>query len=408
MRSISILIHFAMGVMFTAFAYSNTLGQSAGSLDPTFDGDGKVIMQIGSQPPWAEGMATQSDGKIVAAVGLSLENLLRLNADGSLDSTFGTGGIVNFSWATADGTGNVMAVAIQNIEGEERIVVAGYSHIRLGGRKTAAILHVERFMPDGAVDTSFGTNGHAVINTGYASAVAIQPDGKIVTVGVDDGKLVRLNVNGTLDTTFGTGGVVISGSSRALAVDATGRILVGVNTTIGKGNSSRSAVTVKRYNANGGPDTAFGMSGSAIADFGVSVQGWRLAIDPFGNIVVSGTGPGPAAARLTANGLVDTSFNGGRVVFAGLSGAGRGMVMQSDGKVVLTGQSNNDLGLVRYNFDGSLDTSFGSGGSLLVDVYGSDFSDISVLQLDPGCACPKIVVAGGNSPITTFARFVVD
>jgi len=383
--------------------------QTAGSLDPTFDGDGKVLLQVyNSIPVYAEGMAAQSDGKIVAVVGFATEKLLRLNSDGSLDATFGNGGVVTFSWTLGTSNGNALAVAIQNVGGEDRIVVAGYGPMQVG-RNVVTALYVQRFLPSGAVDGSFGTSGRAILNVGYADKLAIQSDGKILGVGVDFGQLVRLDVNGSLDTTFGTGGVVTCGSSRALAVDAAGGILMGGTASVGKGNNSRSIFSVKRYLNTGAADTTFGTSGSARADFGVSVQPWNLALDLLGNIVVSGTASGPAAARFTPNGFADTSFAGtGRVMFPGLPGAGRGLVVQPDGKVVLTGKSNNNFGLVRFNFNGSLDTGFGNGGSVLTDVYGADYSDISVLEMDPGCACPKIVLAGGAAPYTTFARFIVQ
>lgn len=401
-----ILLAMGMALFVEAFC---VMAQTPGDPDPTFGTDGKVILQVhNSIPVYPEGMAVQSDGKIVAVVGYDIEQLMRLNSDGSLDSTFGTGGIVRFTWSVGTSYGNVTALALQNVGGQERIVVAGYSPLQVG-RNNVAALHVERFMPDGSVDTSFGTNGHTVINTGYADAIAIQPDGKILTVGGDAGKLVRLNANGTLDTAFGSGGVVNSGYGRSLAINAAGGILVGGYVTIGKGNKARQIMTVKRYSSSGVADTGFGSAGIATADFGTTSQLWNLAIDVLGNILAGGSAPGPALARFTPNGLVDTTFGGtGKVVFPGLAGAGRGLVMQNDSKIVVTGQSNNNFGLVRFNYDGSVDTGFGNGGSVVADVYGADFSNVSVLQIDPLCACPKIVMSGGAVPNTTFARFIVQ
>lgn len=395
-----------------------------GSLDPTFGANcsGKAVYQIhnslGVQP---DGMAVQADGNIVAVVGYDVEQLVRLNADGSLDQSFGTGGIVRFSWTTVPGAyGNVLAVAFQDFPNpnpninlpEQRIVIAGVAPIQ-SGRSTINALRVARYLPNGDIDTSFGSGGSSTFNVGggYASAIAIQPDGKILTVGVDVGKLVRLTANGALDTTFGSGGVVSTYSSRALALDAAGGILVGGATTVGKGKTARSILAVKRYSANGSADASFGTSGVATADFGVSAQTWNLKIDALGSILVSGTASGGALARFTSNGIADGSLGGGtgKVVYTGLPGIGRGLVVQpNDGKIIITGQTNNNFGLVRFNYDGSLDTGFGTNGKVEVDVSGPDYSNVSVFQTDPGCSCPKIVMSGGSVPNTSFARFILQ
>ncbi len=409
---------FSAAATIFAFAAITVFAQSPGSLDTTFGSGGKVILQVhNSIPTWPDGMAVQADGKIVAIVGAFTngEKLIRLNSDGSFDTSFGNGGIVAFTWAFTSGSttyyGNAYSVALQNIGGQERMVVAGAGHV-LSSRKVVSALRLTRFMPDGSIDTTFGTNGNTVINTGYALTMSLQPDGKILTVG-DLGKLVRLNANGTLDTTFGSGGVVNSGYGRAIAVDSSGGILVGGYTTIGKGNGARQAMSVKRYNSSGAVDTGFGTSGTATADFGAGTSSsiWNLVIDTtLGNTIVAGGTVGSSGfgiARFTSNGLADTSFGGtGRVSGSGASG--RGLVMQPDGKILVTGQSNSDFGLVRFNYDGSLDTGFGNGGSVVTDVYGADYSNVSVLQIDPICSCPKIVMSGGATPITTFARYIVQ
>ena len=407
MRINSFIAATAILVFLTPFTVT---AQTAGSLDTTFGTGGKVILQIhNSIPVYPEGVAVQADGKIVAVVGYNDEQLMRLNSDGSLDSTFGNAGIVRFTWSIGTSYGNVLALALQRVGADERIVVAGYSPLKIG-RNFVNALHVSRFMPDGGVDTSFGNNGHTIINTGYASTVAIQPDGKILTVGSEGGKLVRLNADGTLDTSFGSGGIVNSGAARAITVDATGRITIGGSKTIGKGNNARTIMSLKRFSANGAVDTGFGTSGVATADFGLgtSSQIWNLMIDVLGNIVAGGTvGSSFGIARFTSSGLADTSVGDtGRISGSGASG--RGLVMQPDGKLVITGQSNNDFGLVRYNFDGSLDVGFGNNGGVVTDVYGADYSNVSVLQIDPICACPKIVMSGGAAPNTTFARYIVQ
>jgi uncharacterized delta-60 repeat protein len=392
-------------------ASAQTCPSSAGCLDPTFGTGGKVILAVHNSIPTApEGMALQSDGKVVAVVGAFSggEHLVRLNTDGSLDTTFGDQGVTHFVWSLTVGTssyyGNAYALALQDVGGEQRIVVAGSGHLQSGRKVIGNVLRVSRFLSNGSLDPSFGTNGNSVINAGYALAMALQPDGKILTVG-DVGQVVRLNSNGTLDTTFGSGGIVNSGNARAIVVDSVGRVMVGGSATVGKGNASRSVMAVKRYSPSGLPDTAFGTSGTATADFGIGGAGlWNISIDIAGNIVASGSTGGNAfaLARFTPVGLVDTSFGGtGRVSLSGYTGNGRGLLIQADGKIVITGSLNNDFGLARYDSSGFLDTSFGNGGVVTTDVYGADYTYGSLLQTDG-----YILMTGGAAPYTTFARYV--
>ena len=390
---------------------ANTLNAAAqaGSLDTSFGTAGTTLVNFSYIVPAPDGMVVQSDGKIVSIAGgfSAGHKLVRLNTGGSLDPTFGGDGSVEFYWAlVANGSttyGKAYDIAIQNIGGQERIVVAGSGNL-LSGRKVVGGLQVQRFMPDGSVDSSFGNNGLIVHNVGYALTLSIQADGKILTVG-DSGKLVRLNVDGSLDTSFGSGGVVSSGYGRAIEVDASGGILVGGVKSVGNGNNSRNVMSVKRFLANGAVDTSFGANGTATADFGGSSSVWEVQIDLAGNIVAGGNANSSfAVARFSSTGQPDLSFNGtGRSV--GPAGAGRGMALQSDGKPVITGQSNDDFRLARFNIDGSLDTSFGTGGVVTIDVYERDFTNKSVIQLDPGCNCEKIVMSGGRDPYISFARF---
>ena len=86
-------------------------------------------------------------------------------------------------------------------------------------------------------------------------------------------------------------------------------------------------------------------------------------------------------------------------------------MIQSDGKVVLTGNLNNNYGLVRYNYNGTLDSTFGSGGMVSEDVNGMDYTSARAMQRDPACACVKVVMSsygGVDTPGISFARFTVQ
>ena len=281
-----------------------------GSLDSSFGTGGTVTTDLGGDD-LAYAAVLQSDGKIVA-VGENSDDfaLVRYNTDGSLDGTFGTGGIV-----TTDLGGNDIARAAL-LQADGKIVAVGLMTTDFA---------LARYNTDGSLDGTFGTGGIVTTNIGGADqalAGVLQSDGKIVAVGRNGGDwaLVRYNTDGSLDGTFGAGGIVTTNFggldiARAALLQADGKIVVA-----GQGSAS-PRFCVARYNTDGSLDGTFGTGG-----------------------------------------IVTTSFGGSSTAGA------RGMVVQSDGKLTVVGQSNVTGGLTfalaRYNTDGSLDTSFDGDGLL--------------------------------------------
>src|SRR6266540_4901530 len=159
----------------------------------SFGTGGKVRGPIGD----LEAIALQRDGKIVA-VGADFL-VARYNPDGSLDASFGAGGVVRTSFGGVSQGG--VAVAIQT-DGE--IIAAGIAVAADGNSEFA----LARYNPDGSLDQSFGTSGKVVTPTGwccdFVHTILLRPDGKIVAIGQT---LARYNLDGSLDTTFGVGGV---------------------------------------------------------------------------------------------------------------------------------------------------------------------------------------------------------
>jgi uncharacterized delta-60 repeat protein len=208
-----------------------------GTLDTNFGTGGKVITAIGSSTDVAESVAIQSDGKIVAA-GFSNNGsnndfaLVRYNTNGTLDTTFDSDGKVT----TAIGSANDVAYSVA-IQSDGKIVAAGYS--RSGGSNDDFAL--VRYNTDGSLDTSFDSDGKVTTAIGgsndYAESVTIQSDGKIVAAGHSymssnyDFTLARYNTDGTLDTSFGTNGKVataIGGSddvAYSVAIQSDGKIV---------------------------------------------------------------------------------------------------------------------------------------------------------------------------------------
>ncbi len=218
-----------------------------GSLDTTFDGDGKVVTGFGGGD-YATSIAIQEDGKIVVAgitvLGDSDFALARYNPDGSLDPTFDGDGKVStdFSSSRFD-TGRAVA-----IDRRGRIVVAGDS---------AGDLAFARYKPDGSLDQSFIGDGKVITDSGVARSLAIDDAGRIVAAGSDGGNflVVRLLPSGHADLSFGHEGRATTAGSdeagaRGLAIDPDGRIVV-AGSTAGEGD-----FRLARYHAEPVDDTA--------------------------------------------------------------------------------------------------------------------------------------------------------
>jgi uncharacterized delta-60 repeat protein len=263
-----------------------------GSLDPSFGTGGVATTAIGL---WSRGyaLALQPDGKIVvaghAATGYARGGfaLARYHPDGSLDPSFGEGGTVITKFRATD-YGEVRALALQP---DGKIVVAGtvFSARSDGGIGAA----LARYNQDGSLDPSFGTGGQIWTDfearTRYAYALALQRDGKIVVAGLDERfsfVLARLQPDGSLDPSFGEFGTVMTGPSAqlfALALQPDGKILAA-----GYVEEDRPPrMVLARYRPNGGPDQYFGTHGWVVGPRGSTAS--ALALQPNGKIVAAGT-----------------------------------------------------------------------------------------------------------------------
>jgi uncharacterized delta-60 repeat protein len=198
-----------------------------------------------------------------------------------------------------------------------------------------------------------------------ASSVVVQPDGKLVVAGSAfngsnfDFALTRYNSDGTLDTSFGSGGKVITpiGSNAdtaySVVMQPDGKLVVAGSAF----NGSNFDFALTRYSSDGTLDTSFGSGGRVITAIGSgNDEGYSVVVQPDGKLVVAGsTFNGSnfdfALTRYNANGTLDTSFgSGGRVMTAIGSGDDEGysVVMQPDGKIVVVGQANDNFAIVRY------------------------------------------------------------
>ena len=286
---------------------------------------------------------------------------------------------------------------------------------------------VVRYNTDGSLDTSFNGTGKVITSvgsSGSADSVAIQSDGKIVVAGSSvDGStsgfaLVRYNADGSLDTTFnGTGKVITpGGGANSVTIQSDGRIIAAGSS----GNNSSAAFTLVRYNADGTVDTSFNGTGKVITSVGNSRSGASdLAIQTDGKIVAAGyslaesdnwTTTDFALVRYNPDGSLDTSFGGtGKILIpdSDSSDYANSLAIQPNGKIVVAGHRfiiniSSDFVVVRLNPNGSLDTSFNGTGKVITSLSSAYEGASSVAIQSDG----KIVVAGDTGP-DEFKDFVV-
>ncbi len=398
-----------------------------GDLDPTFDSDGKVTTDAFGIGSFANALAIQADGRIVVA-GIAFSSmtegdfgLARYNSDGSLDNTFGTGGLVTTDFF--GGTSNAAAIAIQ---GDGQIVVAGYAQLTAGEQDFA----LARYHTDGSLDATFGAGGLVTSDVGHndsLTSLAIQPDGKLVAVGFagsgstfDDFAVLRYNADGSLDSTFGSGGVVITDFSgfgdvaSAVVIQGDGHIVAAGSTE--PSILSNGDFALARYNADGSLDATFGAGGKVITDFlgGSDDDASDLAIQEDGRLVAAGSTSvnstntdqyNFALARYNADGFPDISFgSGGKVItdFLGQNDFASGLAIQADGRLVAAGKATvagapiSDFALARFNTNGSLDNSFGAGGKVTTDFFNNNDRAADVAIQSDG----RILAAGLASKST--------
>ena len=235
---------------------SNQILAQAGQLDSTFAMNG-VFSDFSGFPGGSTRIALQSDGKILVAAAsgnpqlhTSGMALARLNADGGLDSSFGTGGVVSFGLAHGVPTGVI-------VQSDGKIVVGGTGTPNVDGSNEFALA---RFNTSGSVDTTFGSGGQVITSvfsepTAGGAALVLQPDQKFLMVGAN--AIARYNTTGQLDNTFGSGGLAeLPGfGADAIGLQSDGKILIASTTFAGNG-------ILSRYNPNGSIDKSFGLFGT--------------------------------------------------------------------------------------------------------------------------------------------------
>ena len=391
-----------------------------GALDPSFDGDGRVVTDLGSSDEEANALAVQPDGKLLVTARtteccdtfVTTYVLLRYDTAGALDSTFDGDGILVL---------NGIAPKAVIVQGDGKIVVAG---------TWMNDFAIARYSDTGTPDTSFSDDGIATADFGGGQDigldVAIQADGKIVVVGstapdfdARDFAAARFNGDdGSLDTAFSGDGLQhtslfgINEEANAVAIQADGRIVL-AGTTDGRACSCSADPTdfgLVRYLSDGRRDASFSGDGKLRTSFGLPDRAYDAAIQADGKIVAGGTVHGPTTydfglARYKPNGKLDATFSSDgkqRTDFSGGEDDARALMIQSNGRIVLAGSAapkgtdSADFGLVRYRASGKLDLSFSGDGKVRTK-FGTKHQDYgfdAILQADG-----RIVVAGAVAPV---------
>jgi uncharacterized delta-60 repeat protein len=388
-----------------AAVLAGALPAARGDLDPTFGSGGKVTTDFGGSES-AEAVAVQRDKRVVVAGGRLDRGpsdfvLARYTASGKLDSSFDGDGKVETDFAGRHDWASDVEVQVDG-----KIVAAGSSS-QGGGRDIA----LARYNRNGSLDPTFSEGGKVLTtfqpsNIAGASAVLLQPDGKIVAGGHAGGRfasafaLARYLPDGVLDPSFGSGGRVstaIPGRDNdrvfALAAQADRKVVAA-----GGSFEGPSDVVLARYNEDGSLDPSFGGDGIVVASFRpVDMVPLDVFVRRDGRLLAGGYG---GVTRFATDGSLDRSFgDGGRADSGDVSGSS--VTIQPDGKILVTGTvltggvPPGDFGVARLTADGRLDTTYGRGGSVVTGFSrGSDDQALDGVLQPNG----RLVVSGITNP----------
>ena len=398
-------------------ASTTMIGQTAGTIDSTFGVNGIASASFSNGLAYGGGVR-QPDGKlIVTGYTDGAFAAARFTDNGALDSTYGTNGK------------SIVAIGVNDIpygcalQPDGKLVVVGTSTLDYSDYNFAAV----RLNSDGSLDHTFGTNGKTVMSypgNNEAHAVIVQSDGKILIAGFSAYTssdqttiplLARLTSNGIFDNTFnnGNGWSTYTGSAAlgyytwiyAIALQSDGKILIGgTSNTTGFGTT----FAVFRFNSTGTMDNTFDWSATRYAD-GLNAGGiaYALAVQLDGKIIAAGvTHDDFYICRFNTTGSLDNTFgNSSLGVHTSLTSSNTdrilSCVIQDDGKILVAGAANYNFGLARYNSDGSLDNTFGSGGTVVTEL--GDYDEIYSVVTKPDDG--KIIALGRSGDNFVAAQY---
>jgi uncharacterized delta-60 repeat protein len=389
-----------------------------GTLDPSFGQAGKVVTDISSTDA-GYAITVRPDGKILLA-GFANDGfgLAQYKPDGSLDSSFGSNGIVTTSFF--NNKDSAFGIVLQP---DGKVILAGMTSTPESQDDFA----MARYNTDGSLDPSFDTDGK--VNTDFggterANAITLQSGGKIVVAGYRGNNdndfrpvVARYNADGSLDSSFDQDGKLVlpfTHGSRgyALLSDQNGRILVA-----GEMKTQEPFdydVMVFRLQPDGSLDPTFGSNGLVTTDFNsIYDHASAIAVQKYGKLVIAGSSytDNIILARYNDNGSLDQYFGENGKVIANRTGSrdsASTIALQADGKTLVGGSSYTstsqwDFILTRFKSDGNLDQSFGTAGVAVTDFGGVDHAYSMVLQING-----FILLGGVTDANFAMARYIND
>lgn len=349
-----------------------------GILDTTYGDKGYSVLIVIANAR----AALRPDGKIVLGgrpgitnTPLNVDfNLSQLNADGTLDTGFGDNGYVKTDFFNENDVLNNIA-----LQSDGRIVAAGFAD-----SASIRCFALARYEPDGSLDNSFSGDGRQVSDLtqtyNVAFALAIQPNGRILTAGVsgDHYAVARYKQDGSADSSFnGNGERVIPigdvSQARTLVVQPDGKLIVA---GVSKTTLRQDDLTTLRLHPDGSTDSSFSDDGIQTTDFGNTVDLLQsVALQPDGKIVVAGTTSvhdygdviDIVVVRYNADGSFDHSFSEDGYLIRSIdefSDHANSVIIQTDSKILIAGNTNlrGSYLVIRYQSDGTPDNSFGLDG----------------------------------------------
>lgn len=419
MKSLNRVDFIFLSILFFLFFFeSQRIYAQAGMLDPSFGVGGKVSVDFSNDRDEAFVVKAQNDRKLVVA-GLSMQSgnndfaLTRLNADGSLDQSFGDNGkIVQTLGPYSDYITDI------GFQSDGKIIAMGNSYSINAASEVKSVIAVCRYNVDGTIDNTFGNDGKVTIDLPGAYDIAnagdIQGDNKIIVVGYTgligsrDFFIIRLNPDGSMDNSFGSGGqkIVDFGDSddeaKSVIISNDGKIYAAGYSL--DNNTLRSEMAVVCLNPDGSFHSDFSTGKVNVLLGGIGSEATSIALTSSNEVIVSGynataTADNFALVKLSKTGELVWSFGDIGRVFTNLgsnSSQSRSMTIQQDDKIVVSGYNvpngsiRADFATVRYNSDGSIDEEFGDNGIVLTDFTGFDeIVESCIVQSDD-----KIVLGG--------------
>lgn len=427
--------------------FSGSAQSNPGDLDPTFGNNGKETINFPGYNSSARAAIIRPDGKILISSTVYTGShtgdfmAVRLNTDGSIDNTFGLGGS-----SVIDFLGNGDAATWIQSQSDDKIILCGVAERPIvGTRFYENMIALARLNTNGEVDNTFGISGKTVLdilggNNGLSKCL-VKPDDKILIVGSasphlstsSDSVLVQYNQNGTLDNTFGLGGklttdfMIQDGAITPLLLNDGKIIVVGSSMDQTAPTPFRYAITLAKYLPNGDLDSSFGTNGKVITQIGNNlIQAGDAVLLPNNKFIVVGYISGTTGItnsdilliKYNSDGSLDSSFGlNGILTIDQDSSIEQGIAIhvQSNGKILVAGSIlNGDVGdldflLVRYNSDGTSDSGFGQNGKMITKfgIQSDQAASMSIGQVDGKILLIGSAQSGSNASIA-IARYLGD